>query len=499
MNREHYLQVIERVAAFASTILVANMLPLASGVELGLELPHLVAISSLSLLLPGLGPAAITTLCSLTLALEGGLSLVESLLLLLVAALSFRYWYASILWIASLSFLHSTLVNAAMLGAMIGLLQLVNPVSAAALMLSYSLAVSLKACFTLPEGDPAILGMVVVAGSPVQPTGHPVLDAARVLGEWFSTNLLGSPNFLFQALIFAAAGAAPSKLREATGKGWLASLPSAFLLLASTYALSRKLGIPVAHSLLVVPLSSFIASLLVGLTHSLNLRPPRRGLSLEAPPQTLHHLREAWKALYAALKRGEHVIVVFGSPGCGKTWLVGSVCGALGFRVARQPEAATGKVGLVDLDACTVELKSLVSEFLHRGARAVVVETRQPSRLLAVAKNIEVNTAIYVPLPDARSRLEVLKSELGNIVPISLISELADKTSSYSLRALSRLSRLVRELVEEEGLEPRRAVVEAIERVPPDVTPLDLLEIERFISGFEGVIVGFMKPLTQTE
>ncbi|RLF05595.1 MAG: hypothetical protein DRK00_04055, partial [Thermoprotei archaeon] len=243
--------VVERLAALATTLLLASLFPLGGSLQLGLD--YALAIACLSLALPGLGPAALLATYSYALALSGGLHVLESLLMLLVAALALRYWLQAALWALALLTASSQLLNAALLGSLIASLQVATPTSAAALMITYALMVSLRLYSELPPGAIGAVGMVVAMGGHPSLTGIGILDAARLTGNWLSTNVLGPPNFLVQALAYAAAGAAAPKIRDVVGKGWLAPLPSAALILASAYVTMHSLGLATPHALLLLP------------------------------------------------------------------------------------------------------------------------------------------------------------------------------------------------------------------------------------------------------
>ncbi|RLE86950.1 MAG: hypothetical protein DRJ67_05965, partial [Thermoprotei archaeon] len=252
----------ERLAALAATLALARLFSLTGSPALDLD--YALAVACLSLALPGLGPAALLATHSYALALSGGLHVLESLLMLLAAALALRYWLQASLWALALLTVDSQLLNTALLGSLIASLQAATPTSASALMVAYALMVSLRLYSQLPSGAVGAAGMVVAMGGHPDITGIPLLDAARLAGSWLSTNVLGPPNLLVQVLAYAAAGAAAPKIREVVGRGWLAPLPSAALVLASAYVTMHSLGLATPRALLLLPLASAAAGLARG-------------------------------------------------------------------------------------------------------------------------------------------------------------------------------------------------------------------------------------------
>lgn len=474
---------LERAGSLTATSALYAALTYFGGLSVAAEfaLPTLC----LSLVHPGLGPAGLLAIYAYNLIERGGVNLIKAILFLLPAGLSLRYWVQSTLWTIAIITAPVSLLNAVILALLVATIQNCTAGSAATLLATYAICVSLELYMLLPAGVVGSMGLVVSMGG----YADALARSSEIAGDWIFTNLLGPPSVIAQAVVYAASGTAASKLKETTGKAWMASLASTFMLLISFLVFSKKFNIYPTIHVLATPLICIITSLLFKFkfTNSKVINGTRE----PALSREFEYVANAWRALSENLRRGERIILVFGPSGCGKTHLVSSICKAQGLTLSINEPG--GKVVLLER---AEQLRSAkpICELLTHGVRSVILECRDPARIAEHLKELKVLRAVYVPPPDTDARLMILRKKLENVLPGYLVELAASLTEMYSVRALLELARCIREL-SINGVEPQEAVMEALNLVKPDIQPSELASIEKFIVNFEGIITGFANPL----
>lgn len=445
---------------------------------------HVLLTLCISVAHPGLGPAGVLIIYAYNLAEKGGVNLIKAILFLLPAGLSLRYWIQVTLWTIAVITTPASLLNAVILALFVTVIQNCTVSSAAALLTTYAIYVSLELYTLLPAGVVGSMGLVVSMGGYT----NALARSSEIAGDWIFTNLLGPPSMIVQAIVYAASGAAASKLKETAGKAWMASLASTSILLMSFLIFSKKFNTyPTVH-VLVTPLVSIVTSLLF---KRRNLK-ITNGISELTVSHRFEYLANAWEALSENLRHGERIILVFGPSGCGKTHLVTSVCKAKGLKLS--VNKLEGEIILLERAEQLHSINKFINELLTRGVKSIILECRDPARIIKYFKELKVLKAVYVPPPDANARLIVLINELEDLLPDYLIEFIASSTEMYSTRALLELAKCIRELIVN-GVEPQEAVKKALGRVKPDIQPSELASIEKFIINFEGIITGFASPL----
>lgn len=474
---------LERVGSLAATSALYVALTYLGGLSMAAEftLPTLC----LSLVHPGLGPAGLLAIYAYNLIERGGVNIIKAILLLLPAGLSLRYWVQGTLWTIATITAPASSFNAVILALLVTTVQNCTVGSAAALLAMYAIYVSLELYTLLPAGVVGSIGLVVSMGG----YADALARSSEIAGDWIFTNLLGPPSVIAQTVVYAASGAAASKLKETTGKAWAASLASISMLLISFLVFSKKFNIYPTIHVFITPLICIITSLLF------KLKFMNSKVKNEAREPTLssgfEYIANAWRALSENLRRGERIMLVFGPSGCGKTHLVSSVCKAQGLKLSINKPG--GDVVLLER---AEQLRSIefIGELLTRGVRSVILECRDPARIAEHLKELNVFKAVYVPPPDTDARLTILRKNLENALPSYLVEFTASLTEMYSIRALLKLARCIGEL-SANGVKPQEAVMKALNLVKPDIQPSELASIEGFIANFEGIITGFANPL----
>jgi hypothetical protein len=470
---------VERLASLGFIAAVALLLKYWGQNPLGDHAIYALATAAaLSLAHPGLGPAALLAYLAVSLALSGGIWSVLALLLLPAAAFSIRFWPQSALWAIALSTVHLSLVNCLSLAALIFSLQYSTPSMAAALMAFYALAANVKLAATLPPGTLGCGGLVIAVGSAAA-DGF----SLESISNWFYANFLGPPRLLFQTLVFAVSGAAAAKLSDIEGGREIAALAPAAAILFAHYAVATNLGLNLDTLTVATPLAT---ALFTVVSRKPTLR--RSSRPQPKPPLLLEHLDRAWLALNRLLKQGEKVVLVFGPKGCGKTMLIAEACAASGFEVAYDGDFR-GKVVHIENAEHLPDLEERVFGALRRGARCVVLETSRPIAVAQKLKRIHLRKAIYVPPPDKKARARILEALLGGALEDSQLTNLAESTEGYSLKALIQLAERLRKapthldsLNTSSGLQCGEI---------PLLTKEELAELERFMLSFDGLLMGF--------
>ncbi|MEM1508734.1 MAG: hypothetical protein QW291_06400 [Thermofilaceae archaeon] len=475
---------LERASSLIITSILYVVLTYFSGFSMAVE--HVLLTLCMSVVHPGLGPAGVLVIYAYNLVEKGGINLIKAILFLLPIGLSFRYWIQVTLWTFAVITIPASLSNAVILALFLTVIQNCTVGSAAALLATYAIYVSLELYTLLPTGVVGSMGLVVSMGGYT----NALARSSEIAGDWIFTNLIGPPSMIVQAIVYAASGATASKLKEAVGKAWMASLASTSILLMSFLIFSKKFNIHPTIHVMVTPLVGIATSLLF--KHR-NLRITNR-ISELTPSNQFEHLANAWEALNENLRYGEKIILVFGPGGCGKTHLVTSVCKAQRLKLSINKLKGKGEVVLLEHAEQLYSINKFINKLLMHGVRSIILECRDPAQIIRYFKELKVLKAVYVPPPDINARLMVLINELEDVLPGYLIEFIATSTEMYSIRALLELAKYVKELIVN-GIELQEAVKKALSQVKPDIQPSELANIEKFIVNFEGIITGFASPL----
>lgn len=434
------------VASLAVLLLSLQSLPPTWGLLPPLSLALVAGLS------PRLGVAALYLLAAYTTSTAGGLSTMRGILLIPLAALSLRIWPQTILWLLALNFVSAPLLNCILLAILVTSLQFAAPDASSLLMVLYAVEVNLKLTEKAPPSALVGAGFVFARGLPQSASGRP-----GDVWLWAESNLLGTPRFLALVAVYAASGALVSKLGSSKLR-LVAPLPSSALISLTYCLVVIESGYAPSALALVLPVTTVLVQL-AALTRGVGLR---RRLMPE-PPLLLSHLRPAWTRLIDLLRRGERVILVLGSRGCGKTLLIAEACAALGLEITRG-KPRRGRVVHIEEGP---DLLQHVESALKEGARSVVIEaSKSPPLPQGLIRN-----AVYVPSPDRGARFHVLTYLIGRRVRLSTIQVLAKATEGCSLRALIALSSRV-EYWLERGVEEE----EVVRRVLKEVDTLNPLE-----------------------
>lgn len=473
----------ERVISFLAVLALSGLLEIRGVAAFEAVTYSRLLIASLSLGHPGLGPATLLAYLAYFSATSNGLGPLQSILIIPVAALSIRYWVQAILWIASLGLLSMSPLNYAALGALIFSLRHVTPSFAATLVAFYALTANVILYSTLPPGSIACEGFVVV----MKPHS-PNQSVAGAVGNWLFSNLLGPPNLLLLVLVYAASGASVPRLNKLEAGERVAPLVSILTMLISYNFAAGKLGLTVSPFIIVAPTTSFILAII---TNPPSLKSPAR--PLPEPPILLAHLNRAWVSLYHFLKKGEKIILVFGPRNCGKTLLITEVCAALGLKTTGGRDNRNQVIHVAVTDGIS-DLNVHLKELVDRGVRSIVIETNRPTEVVSYL-GIPINRAVYVHPPHKEARINLLRIILGGVLSREQIIELGEKTEAYGLITLIKLSEKIKDYISK-GIDGKRAVKQALDEIKPDINIEDLLECEKFIVSYKGLLAGFAEPLS---
>jgi len=469
MRREH----IDRALGALLTVAVAYMLARSRALPLGYL--HVLLVSLTSLAWPGLGMAILLIMHSYFAALNGGLMLLSAILLAPLAILSIRYWYIVPIWLLALTYTSTELSALVTIPLLFTALQYCDAVVAGYLAALYSLTLSLEA--SAGGGPLAVRGLLWVSGVQVVPTGNGLADAAAILGAWFSGNVLGGPNFLFQALVFTSAGILSSLLRQHLEKPWMAPAASSILVLVAftvtSYRLSRQfepyiLLLPVA-ALAVGLLSYRLETMLTAKQDASSPAMSREGPANAAAPKPLE---DALEGLVRALEGKAKSIIVFGPPGCGKTWVIRQALARLNLRPG--------------LDVQVLDDGAPLGR--PAGPEKLVIEVHDPEKLGQVASMMKAEVLVFVPPPGIEERRWMLRERLGGRLPEALVNEVACKTANHSLRDLAWLCEKMLEALDL-GFPPEAAVRMARLQVKPQLTDELLARIDGALNDFGGLVL----------
>lgn len=476
----------ERGVSFLAVLALSELLEI-KGVATFEAVTHSrLLIASLSLGHPGLGPATLLAYLAYFSATSEGLGPLQSILIIPVAALSIRYWVQAILWVATLGLLSMSPLNYAALGALMFSLRHVTPSFAATLVAFYALTANVILYSTLPPGSIACEGFVVV-----MKTQSLNQSVAGAVGNWFFSNLLGPPNLLLLVLVYAASGASVPRLNKLEAGERVAPLVSILTMLISYYFAAGKLGLTISPFVVVAPTTSFILAITI---NPPSLKSPIR--PLPEPPVLLAHLNRAWISLYHFLKKGEKIILVFGPRNCGKTLLITEVCAALGLKTLDGRDSGSQVIHVAVTDGIS-DLSVHIKGLLDKGVRSVVIETTRPTEVVSNL-GFPISKAVYVHPPHREARINLLRITLGGVLSSEQIIELGEKTEAYGLITLIKLSEKIKDYISK-GMDSEIAIMKALYEIKPDITIEDLLECEKFIVSYKGLLTGFAEPYLATK
>lgn len=451
----------------------------AGGLSVGEHRVLTLATVTFALVHPGLGAATVALLPYFVGPVENP---IEILFVLPTAVLAFRFWPQSLTWVfATLS--EEPILSYSTLGVLVFSLKATSPEAAAFFMAFYTLFTGFRAALSTPISGFGCRGLVVVQGL----QGQSVRSPLELASEWFYTSVLGPPRLLLLVIVYAAAGAAASRLNTLGASKLAGTLPAHIMLLAFCIV-SLSLGLAPPPAALIVP------CLDVAMTFGAELRrirlPTRKPRNATPPAALAPNLVHAWVALCEAIRGGERLILVFGPSGCGKSTLIREVARACRVRLT-DSRKAKGKIFWLEKAEMHQDLPMLIRRQLALGAIGVILETSRPLKLIGLVGSLPIKKAIYVPPPDEEARKLVIKHMLKSILSDEDIEKLAEITQAYSLRNLTIFCNLIKNKFMS-GLRYEQAAASALKETPADLTLEEILECEKFIQNFEGIVIGFV-------